>query len=195
MGLIFVLQSCEPMPAEEGITLPAIDIGLKVNPDTAYVKLGDTVYLTASVSSTLSNGVKLEDGKATIDLYMGYTNQIPITEFHFETIEKDLHTKIITNKGDIRVYPSTGNIVEIYALPYGDSLRLSIAFVPQKKGSYCFQVQSMFYEGKKGKTRTQPFFDMNDVHWDLYQIPELDSLKPLPGTPEYYKSYYFAVTD
>ena len=189
--LVFI--SCEPDPIDEGITLPEMEFGLIVSPDSAYIKLGDTLTLHASIPSILSNGVKIEDGKATIDLYMGYTPQVPVTVFQFETVIVDDHVNVIAGKGSIRISPKTGKIVEIYAHPYGDSIQVAMEFIPLKVGTYNFKVQSMFYEGKKGKTRTVPKFAMEDTHWDLCQI--IDVPTPHPGEENYYKSYWFAVTD
>ncbi len=186
--LLLLMQSCEPMPGDEGITLPPINIGLKVSPDTAYVKLGDTVYLTASVPNTLSNGVKLEDGKATINLYHGYISEIPIITFDFEEVTDNIDSKFIVEKGGIQYMQNERKILNIDLLPYGDSLQLSIAFVPLKKGTYTFYIQSMFYEGSKGKTRTQPYYINTNHNFDeLWHIPENDY--------DYDRQYLFAVTD
>ena len=191
---VLTLISCDPkdMP-NEGIDLPEMEFGLQVSPDTAYIKLGDTLTLYASIPSTLSNGVKIEDGKATIDLFMGYTPEIPVYNFQFEGVVIDNHLNVIEDKGSIRISPQTGKIVEIYAHPYGDSIQVAMKFIPLKVGTYIMQPKSMFYEGKQGKTRAIPKFAMEDTHWDLYQIPGDPS--PNPGEDSYYKSYWFAVTD
>jgi len=188
-----LLYSCEPDPSKEGINLPPMEMGLQITPDTAFIKLGDTVWLRSSISSTLSNGVKIEDGKATIDLFIGYINQVPVVDFAFEAAIPNDHLQIYSTLGGINISSNTSKITDIYALPYGDSIQVEIAFIPLKKGTYAFEVQSMFYEGKQGKTRTVPKFDMLDTHWDLQQIP--NQTIPLPGTTEYYTSYLFAVTD
>lgn len=190
---VLTLISCDPDPLVEGITLPEMEFGLQVSPDTAYIKRGDTLTLYASIPSTLSNGVKIEDGKATIDLFMSYRNEIPALHMNNETVVVGTHLNVLEEKGSIRIYPSTNNIVEIYAHPYGDSIQVAIKFIPLKTGTFRFSVQSMFYEGKKGKTRTVPKFAMKDTHWDLYQIPEYPG--PNPGEDSYYRSYWFAVTD
>jgi len=188
-----MIISCEPKPSGEGINLPPIAIGLKVSPDTAYIKLGDTVYLTASVSSTLSNGVKLEDGKAIVDLFIGYINQTPITTFAFDAALPNEHLLIFEDSGGVNISNETGKVTHIYALPYGDSLQVALAFVPLKKGTYGFQIQSMFYEGSKGKTRTQPYFINENHHFDeLWRIP---GNSYYPGEQGYDSRYYFAVTD
>ncbi len=187
----FVLSSCDPDVAGEGITLPAMEFGFKISPDTAYIKLGDTITLKSSISSTLSNGVKIEDGEATIDLFIGYANQIPITTFSFEAAIPNEYLNVYASKGGINISETTGKVTNIYALPYGDSIQVEIAFVPLKKGTYCFQVQSMFYEGSKGKTRTQPTFDVKDFNWSLWQKEP----QPNPNDGIYNRTYYFAVTD
>ena len=189
--LVFI--SCEPAPIDEGITLPEMEFGLIVSPDSAYIKLGDTLTLHASIPSILSNGVKIEDGKATIDLYMGYRNEIPVLHTNNEAVVVGTHLNILEEKGSVRISPNTGKIVEIYALPYGDSIQVEMKFIPLKTGTYVIQTYSKFYEGKKGKTRTIPKFAMEDTHWDLYQIP--GDPAPAPGEDNYYKSYWFAVTD
>ncbi len=191
---VLTLISCDPKDmANEGITLPPMEFGLKVSPDTAYIKLGDTLTLYASIPSTLSNGVKIEDGKATIDLFMGYRTEVPATNVNNEAVVVGTHLNILEEKGSVRISPQTGKIVEIYAHPYGDSIQVEMKFIPLKTGTYVMQVYSKFYEGKKGKTRTIPKFAMEDTHWDLYQIPGDPS--PNPGEDSYYKSYWFAVTD
>jgi len=84
---ISTLISCEPKDfPNEGIDLPEMEFGLKVSPDRAYIRLGDTVTLYASIPSTLSNGVKIEDGKATIDLFMSYRTEVPATNVNNETV-------------------------------------------------------------------------------------------------------------
>ncbi len=192
---VLTLISCDPKDmADEGIDLPPMEFGLKVSPDTAYIKLGDTLTLYASIPSTLSNGVKIEDGKATIDLYMGYRNEIPALHTNNEAVVVGTHLNILEEKGSIRISPQTGKIVEIYAHPYGDSIQVAIKFIPLKKGTFRFSVQSMFYEGKKGKTRTVPKFDVENPHWDdLWKIEG----HPAPSVNEsiYYRNYFFAVTD
>lgn len=59
--------------------------GLTVSPDTAFKKPGDTIIPSGGISSTLSNGVKIEDGEAEIALFYGYTEQTPFTLFRFST--------------------------------------------------------------------------------------------------------------
>lgn len=190
---VLTLISCDPDPLVEGITLPEMEFGLKISPDTAYIKLGDTLTLYASIPSTLSNGVKIEDGKATIDLYMGYTPEIPVYNFQFEGVVVDNHLNVIEDKGSIRISPQTGKIVEIYAHPYVDSIQVAMKFIPLTVGTYCFQTQSMFYKGSKGKTRTIPKFNMPNHHFDeLWKIPG-DNYQP--GDQGYDSRYLFAVTD
>ena len=192
---ISTLISCEPKDfPNEGIDLPEMEFGLKISPDTAYIRLGDTVTLAASIPSTLSNGVKIEDGKATIDLFMSYRTEVPATNVNNETVVVGTHLNVLEEKGSIRVSPNTGKIVEIYAHPYGDSIQVAIKFIPLKKGTFRFSVQSMFYEGSKGKTRTVPKFDVENPHWD--QLWKIEG-HPAPSAKEssYYRNYFFAVTD
>ncbi len=182
-----LFYSCDPDVPGEGITLPAMEFGLKVSPDTAYIKLGDTVTLKGSIPSTLSNGVKIEDGKALIDLFIGYINQIPITTFSFEAAKPNEYINLYSLYGGVNINDKTAKVTHIYALPYGDSIQVEIAFVPLRIGTYGFQVQSMFYEGSKGKTRTQPKFDMLNDHYN--------ELWHLEGDNMYKQKYLFAVRE
>lgn len=189
--MILFLSSCDPDVPGEDITLPTMEFGINVFPDTAYIKLGDTITIHSGISSTLSDGVKITDGKATIDLYMAYSPEMPITTISSYTAEEGTHFSFKLEKGDIRVNPTTNKLAEIYAIPYDDSILVMINFIPLKIGTYCFQVQSKFFEGSQGKTRTDPKFDMEDTHWDLWQVAEHPG--PNPGEKEYYTSYWFAV--
>ncbi len=189
--IIWGFTSCDPDVPGEEINLPEMHFGFKVFPDTAYIKLGDTIILHSSIPSTLSNGIKVEDGKATIDLFMSQRDEIPVVNIDNETVVIGTHMDLLEEKGSIRINPSTNKIVELYAYPYEDSIQVRIKFIPLKTGTFRFSAQSKFYEGSSGKTRTQPYFDMEDTHWDLYQIPEHPG--PNPGEESYYKSYWFAV--
>ncbi len=84
--LAILIVSCEPNPAKEGINLPAMEFGLNVSPDSAYIKIGDTVILSGSISSTLSNGVKIEEGKAEIDLFMAMHQKRQLQHFHLKQL-------------------------------------------------------------------------------------------------------------
>jgi len=150
--------------------------------------------LYASIPSILSNGVKIEDGKATIDLYMGYRNEIPVLHTNNEAVIVGTHLNILEEKGSVRISPNTGKIVEVYAHPYGDSIQVAIKFIPLKTGTYVMQFYSKFYEGKRGKTRTVPKFDVENPHWD--QLWKIEG-HPAPSAKEssYYRNYFFAVTD
>lgn len=193
LAIIIFLPSCDPDVAGEGVNLPEMEFDLNLNPHSAYLQLGDTITLSTTISNILSNGVHIDDGKATIDLYMGYTQQIPITTFGFETVEVGNHVNLLEKKGEIRIYESTNSIVEVYVLPYGDSLKLEVAFIPLKIGTYSFQVQSKFYEGSKGKTRTLPKFNMPNHHFDTLWKVEGDNYQP--GNIGYDSRYLFAVTE
>lgn len=189
-----VFIACDPDVANEGINLPGIEFGLVLKPDSSFIKLGDTVTLKSSISNVLLNGVKITDGKAAINLYLGYTEQTPITTFGFTEVEKGNQSLILLKKGDIEYVDNGKKILNIYALPYSnDSFQIEISFIPLKKGTYCFQVQSMFYEGTKGKTRTNPKFQMFNHHFDA--LWEIDGDNYQSGDFGYDSRYLFAVTE
>jgi len=106
MLFTILIYSCEPV-AREGTNpdLPPVLFGFKVSPDTAYLKVGDTVTLYSSISSTLSNGVKLNDGNVYLDASLYYFDTFPITNSNaqlavnaIEGIQYDL----IKSIGDIK---------------------------------------------------------------------------------------------
>lgn len=189
LGSAFI-YSCDPDIPGEGITLPVMEFGFKVSPDTAYIKLGDTIILSASIPNTLDNGIEINDGIATISSSISYSNEIPIETFNFHPAYENEFIKLISSIGNYDA-ASTGQITNFYAIPMGDSIKFEIKIVPLIIGTYSIHLYSKFYEGSQGKTRTQPKFDMEDVHWDLYQVPEYPA--PNPSDEGYYKSYRFAV--
>lgn len=180
------LYSCDPDVPGEGITLPQMEFEMQVYSDSSFIKLGDTIYLYSSIPSKLNNGIIIEEGEASIDLYMGYSSQIPIEIFGFETVKNNEHTGIFTLDGEIVISPTTSNIVNINALPVGDSIKVRIGFIPKKVGTYTFYTQSLFYEGKIGKTRTNPTFKNSTKNFDVLWRLSTEDLN-------FSKQYLFAV--
>lgn len=189
LGSVFI-YSCDPDIPGEGITLPAMKFGFKVSPDTAYIKLGDTIILSASIPSTLDNGVKITDGIATISTSITYSENIPIETNIFIPAYKDIYMFIDNEIGDFKT-ASTGQIIDFYAIPFGDSIKLKFKITPLKTGTYCLGVASKFFEGSQGKTRTQPYFEMSNHNFDkFWKIPE-EIYKE--GDDVYERGYLFAV--
>lgn len=185
------LVSCDPDIPGEGITLPQMEFGFKVSPDTAYIKLGDTITLSASISNVLTNGTVITDGKAVIDLNYAISDEIPLLTSSFKTALYDDDFKLQILIGDIDINASTKKISSMYAVPFEENISIDIKIIPLKKGTHIFALYSKFFEGSQGKTRTQPFFEMPNHHFDeLWEIPggELG-----PGDYGYDNRYLFAV--
>ena len=193
--IALLFTSCDPHnPATEGIDLPPINLGFKMYPDTAYIKEGETVTFSGSVSNILSNGVKIEKGQCIVRIYFGYWEQTPITEFGNVSAERNEHFDLEIVKGGVKTWTGTNKnqILDIYAEPYGDSLQVEFKFKMLKKGTYSLHLYSSFYDEKNiGKARTNPKFEMQNTHWDLWQVPNMPGHKA--GEEGYYNSYKFAV--
>lgn len=177
--LLFFL-SCDPDVPGEGINLPPLEFAFKVNPDTAYIKVGDTLTLESSISSTLDGGVTLSDGEAILGFLFWYYPYNPITQAGGEHALEDNHYNVVIEEGGFIYNTNPSNRVQdLKTWPKGDSLKIKYHFFFLKKGVYVFALSSKFYEGSKGKTRTSPYFDVKDPHWGFYQIP--NNPPPSPG--------------
>lgn len=189
LGSVFI-YSCDPDIPGEGINLPAMNFGFKVSPDTAFIKLGDTLTLHTSISNILENGVVVKDGKAVMSGNILYKDEIPISVFGFIGDLVDEYLYIKTVWGDVDIH-TTGLIREYHAYPTEDSIKFELKIIPRKVGTYGIYLYSNFFEGSQGKTRTQPFFDISNNHFDeLWKIPG-DELGP--GDYGYDNAYLFAV--
>lgn len=184
------LYSCDPDVPGEGITLPHMEFGFKVNPDTDFIKIGDTIKITTAISNILRDGTIIKDGIATISASIGYSDEIPLKKTGMLPAKNGLEIDVIEFFGTT-TFNKSGSIGDLIAYLNEDSITLKIGIIPKKKGTYCIQLSSKFFEGTQGKTRTQPYFDMEDCHWDLYQVAEYPG--PNPGEEGYNKSYWFAV--
>jgi len=184
------LISCDPDIPGEGITLPQMEFGFKVFPDTAYIRTGDTLTITTNISNLLENDIRINDGKAVIGTYIGFTEEMPYKNWGMISAKNYDHIELIEITGGV-TYNKSGSIGDLIAYLNEDSITLKIGIIPKKKGTYCIQLSSKFFEGSQGKTRTQPYFDMEDCHWDLYQVAEYPGSNP--GEEGYNKSYWFAV--
>lgn len=191
---IFLLSSCDPHGAEEGLTLPQMKFGFRVSPDTTYIKLGDTVTISGAIPNPLENGVRITDGKAIIETAMGYREEIPIVNVDGESNLVDEYLDIYTTIGGVEIgfADNPGLVRWFYAVPDGDSIKLEIKIIPHKVGSYSISLYSSFFEGSQGKTRTQSIFDVENNHFDeLMKIPGSEELGP--GDYGYDNAYVFAV--
>lgn len=187
---IFFFSSCDPDVSGEGINLPYLEFGIKVFPDTAYIKVGDTLTISASISNTLDDGVTITDGKAVIGAGIAHSHETPVETFNFHSQLFDEYLDIFNIHGGVNIH-SSGMIREFQAVPIGDSIKFELKLIPKKTGTFNINSASMFFEGSQGKTRTYPYFDVGDLHWDLTQIP--GSPPPKPEEQSYNKSYWFAV--
>jgi hypothetical protein len=189
---ISFLTSCDPDVAGEGIDLPAMKFAFKVSPDTAYLHEGDTLILKSSMSSMLTNGLKVKDGSAILKVALWRYNNIPATTTDssgYAIAGEDF--LLISDEGDVKYQANgPGCISEFTCMPVNDSLKVKYRFVFIKKGLYQFNMYSSFYEGSLGKTRTSGYFDAANPHWDFIQIPG----QPQPD-PNYKQGYVIGVVN
>lgn len=183
------LISCDPDIPGEGINLPEMEFGIKIHPDTAYIKLGDTINVSASIYNTLSNGVRITDGKAVMDFGCVRFFETPVIDYNkITTCEEEVDFVLFEDFGKVII--NSKKIREIHAYPYGDSIVVSFRFIPLKKGTFNFYISSKFFEGSQGKTRTQPYFDMINHNFEDH-LWRVDDRKP--GDYSYESNYLFAV--
>ncbi len=192
-----LVASCDPkdMPTE-GITLPDIEFAFTVNPDTSYLKVGDTLTIYAAVSSTLSNGIRLIDGEGELWFGLAKSENIPMTSISDHSIplnNNDYH--LILREGGVKWAPdNTNRIFRLTSFPTGDSIIMHYKFVFLKKGLYQLGgFQSSFYEGSKGKGRWYAYYNVKDPNWHLIQVP--GHPVPQPGEQSYNKNFLIAVTE
>lgn len=188
-----ILVSCDPDIPGEGINLPEMEFGFKISPDTVYIKVGDTITLSASISNVLSDGTIIMDGKAVIDFGCVRYFETPIIDnYKLSTCVNGIDFQLIKEIGEVYIQSGTGNIRELYAYPHGDSIKCSFYFIPLKQGTYSFLLSHKFYEGSEGKTRTNSFFYIKDNNGEeLWKVPGMPALTP--DDPSYKRLYYFAV--
>jgi len=190
------LCSCDPDVANEGITLPQIDFPFVIDKDTSHIKLGDTLRISCTISSILSDGTKLRDGKAAIKIGSGYSPEIPIMDNYTQkTAKEGIDFSIINEDGLMEIQEQSSNLLQISVYPNGgDSIKVAFLYIPLKTGTHSFDLASLFFEGTQGKTRTNPYFNITDNNINLFwQVPNMPATSP--NDPAYNKQYYFAVTD
>lgn len=186
-------KSCQVGGSGENLTLPDMVFPISVFPDTAYIKLGDTLRIHASIPSQLNDSIKVIDGKGEIWVGFASSPYTPINTlslYNSAIDSEDFESYVI--KGGVGISESSGKLREIYIIPEDDSLSVDILILPLKTGTYGFSLQSSFFEGSQGKARTHAFFDIEDNHGEeLLAIPDMPALTP--DSPNYKKLYYFAV--
>jgi hypothetical protein len=195
--LIFVFGclSCDPDVAGEKITLPPVTFAFKVSNDTPYLRVGDTLNIKASISSTIDR-ITLTDGEGIIGFAIGFiSDTFPIVSTR--NVRAALNTDdyhLIINSGDVKWVSNNPNqFIRITGRPVGDSIIMDYSFIFLKPGVYQIGgFQSSFYEGTKGKGRWDGYFDVSDPHWWFYEVPSMPP--PQPGDFGYLKSYLVAVT-
>lgn len=106
---------------------------------------------------------------------------------------EDVDYNFLINSGGVKfanaappyIYRFTGR-------PIGDSIIMDYSLVFLKPGLYQIGgFQSSFYAGSKGKGRWDAYFDVSDPHWNFVDMSSAPP--PLPGEPDYLKSYLVAV--
>jgi hypothetical protein len=194
-GSLLLNASCDPDVAGEGIDLPAMKFAFKVSPDTAYIRIGDTLFIHASIGATLSTGLTLTDGSGELWVGMGRGGSIP------RTSKDDIYTpynnqdyKLMVLHGGVKWMSNEPDVLYRFtSYPENDSFSMGYKFIFFKKGLYQLTLDPSFYEGTKGKTRWSGYFDVNDPHWSLVDMPEYPN--PLPGEDNYRSSYLLVVTE
>lgn len=184
--------SCDPLGSKEPTTLPEMIFPISVSPDTAYIKLGDTIRIRTSISSQLNDSIKVTDGKVEIQILLAYSSETPITSSSSisQPMEGEVFT-VLSIKGHAHVNPEVKKLRALYAYPDEDSLAVDVLIIPLKAGTYGLGLYSSFFEGSQGKARTSAFWDVENNHYDeLRDIPG-DDLGP--GDYGYDNRYYFAV--
>src|SRR5690606_37842180 len=112
---IFVLAllhiyGCDPDVAGEGVTLSEMKFKFGLHPDSANLKIGDTLFIESSLSSTI-DGVKLTDGDVILGGVFSYSPLIPVSNIDsMESCLEGTHLNVITYSGDFRrLLPSKPN--------------------------------------------------------------------------------------
>ena len=195
---ISTLISCEPKDfPNEGIDLPPMEFAFKVYPDTSHIKVGDTLTIHASLSSTLNNNVHLTDGEGEVRTYISRGENIPVVDPNdIYTASNNEDYYLIVDGGGVKW--GTSKIDEIRSFtsaPVGDSIIMRYKFVFLKKGLYRLgSFQSSFYKGSKGKTRWNAYFDVDNPHWDvLWNVT--GNPAPNPNENHYKRNYLIGVTE
>lgn len=188
-----LLSSCDPYGASDNLTIaiPALEFEFDIAPDTAYVKLGDTLTFYASIENPLlETGERLKDGKAILSFTGSWCRHTPVTdEDTTVALLQDEHFLYENNEGE--VYMFHDHLNRLFAYPDGgDSIRIAFKFIPLKTGTYGFNVQSNFFEGSQGKTRTKAHFDIETNNTEILM---LDNPPITPDMPLFNTLYCFAV--
>jgi len=177
--------------AGEGVTLEPISLPFFISPNTDSLKTGDTILIKGITANTYN----LNGGKLECKFYISYSDSIPQTDVTQSRQTFNGSDYLLINiQGNILYNSSVqGLILGLNTVPSGDSIVMSYKFVPLKKGLFVLGFSSSFYEGKTQKARTDAFFDVENHFWSYYQVPGQDL--PLPGSDEYKRYYFIAVTD
>lgn len=196
--LLFIsLISCEPSPSKEGITLSPMEFVFKVSPDTSYLRVGDTFSMHAGLGTTLSNGIRLEDGEGEVWIYVVKSVNIPVgSNSDLSSALNNEDYKLIVEGGGVKFATADPqNLIRITSTPTGDSIIMSYKFVMLKPGVFRFDINGpSFYEGSKGKARWSARFDVANPNWDsLWRIA--GNPMPQPSEDYYYRNYLIAVTE
>lgn len=197
--LIFVFGclSCDPDVVGEKITLPDMNFNVNLAPDTAYLKIGDTLRIRSSLNTNYSgNNINLTEGEPLIGAYIGYyrNETYPIT--NADSVEQALENnqyKIILSKGRLKYNSSKPLILGFIPQIYNDSFLFDAKIVFNKVGLYSISLSSNIYESNQGKARTNARFIADNLNWQYYSFP--DAQNPSPTEEKYYRRYSIAITE
>lgn len=184
-------KSCQVGGSNENLTLPDMVFPIQIFPDSAYIKLGDTVTIYTGIPNP-HDTVLVEDGKGIVDFYFAFSDSTPITEFKLTPLINENHVDIVNIDGILRLWEASGRLLDVAVAIRTDSILAHIKLIPLKSGTYSLSLQSSFFEGSQGKARTYAYFDVEDNHGEeLWVVPDMPALTP--DSPNYRKLYYFAV--
>jgi hypothetical protein len=195
LSVVLFATSCDPDVAGEKITLPPMEFAFKVSPDTSFLRVGDTFSMHASLSTTLSNGIKLEDGYGEIGIFVGKSNNIPVNS-NLSLALNNTDYKLIIEGGGVKFATGDPNhLIRMTSTPTGDSLIMDYKFIMLEPGVFRFDINSSsFFEGSKGKARWSARFNVANPNWDsLWRIP--GNPMPQPSEDYYSRNYLIAVTE
>ena len=190
-----LLSSCDPYGASDNLTvaIPPLEFKFDITPDTAYIKLGDTItFYTAIENPTLENGERLKDGKTILMFGGAWCRNTPRTDDDTSFgLKYEEHFLYEMPFGGVNILENK-SMNRLYAYPDGgDSIRIAFKFIPLKAGTYIMGVQSNFFEGSQGKSRTNAKF--NILNNNLEDLTDFDGEYAQPDDLLYYRNFCFAV--
>jgi len=136
---------------DSSITLPPINLGVIVHPDTSLIHIGDTIILQTNLYYK-PDKVNLNDGKVTISGSIGLWETIPISNQDSFYVPKNEEDYIIINDiGNANFNEQQNTLVGYDFVSLEDSLKMSLKFIPLKYGVYHFSIYDGYYIGNADK--------------------------------------------